>query len=264
MVHNMKNNLKKEGFTLIEIMVSMVISSLVIAGVYGVYTIQQRSYTVQEQVSEMQQRIRSAVDFMSREMRMAGYNPPDPYDPNNACENAAITQANTTGTQANPIIFAFSYCDVTANSSTTPISYTSVMRTSTYQLNNRVLGLLRDNDISPTVIAEGVDAVEFRHIGQDNIGMPIVLNSPVADPSTIRAVQISMLVRSTYPDPKYTNTTVYKPASVIAAEKANPPISVQPWDINGDEPGAGNPPNDNFHRRLLITTIYLRNMGVQQ
>lgn len=264
MVQDMKYKVKNKGFTLIEIMVSMVISSLVISGVYGVYTIQQRSYTVQEQVSEMQQRIRAAVDFMLREMRMAGYNPPEPYDPGNACDGATITQANITATQDEPQFFAFSYCDVTSNSSTTPITYTSVIKTSTYQLNNRVLGLLRDNDISPTAIAEGVDAVEFRYIGQDNTGRPVVLNAPVADPRDIHAVEISMLVRSTYPDPKYINTMVYKPASVIAAEKENPPVSVPTWDINGNESGTGNPPNDNFHRRLLITTIYLRNMGIQE
>ncbi|MCW5213699.1 prepilin-type N-terminal cleavage/methylation domain-containing protein, partial [Desulfobulbus sp. TB] len=47
---------KESGVTLVEIMVSMVIASFVFAGIYGVYTIQQRSYTVQEQVSEMQQK----------------------------------------------------------------------------------------------------------------------------------------------------------------------------------------------------------------
>ncbi|HSN23169.1 MAG TPA: prepilin-type N-terminal cleavage/methylation domain-containing protein [Methylomicrobium sp.] len=260
----MECKLKNNGFTLIEIMVSMVISSLVIAGVYGVYTIQQRSYTVQEQVSEMQQRIRAAVDFMSREMRVAGYDPPEPYDPGNACQGATITQADTTATQSNPQFFAFSYCDVTASSNTPPITYTSVMRTSRYQLENRVLGLQRDDDKSATAIAEGVDAIEFRYLGpiDPNTRKPTVLNAPVADRSMIRAVQISMLVRSTYPDPKYTNSTVYKPASVIEAEKKDE--IVPDWDINGDTAGTGNPPNDNFHRRLLITTIYLRNMGVQQ
>lgn len=258
MVRAMKCQLKNNGFTLIEIMVSMVISSLVIAGVYGVYTIQQRSYTVQEQVSEMQQRIRAAVDFMSREMRMAGYDPPEPYDPGNTCQGATINQANTTVTQGNLIFFDFSYCEVTADMNAKPISYTSAMRRSRYQLDNDgVLGLWRDNDISPTAIAEGVDAVEFQYLGQGGV----VLSAPV-DRAAIRAVQISMLVRSTYPDPKYTNTTVYKPASVIEAEKKGE--TVPDWDINGTEAGTGNPPNDNFHRRLLITTIYLRNMGVQQ
>lgn len=253
MVRAMKCQLKNKGFTLIEIMVSMVISSLVIAGVYGVYTIQQRSYTVQEQVSEMQQRIRAAVDFMSREMRMAGYDPPEPYDPGNTCQGAIINQANMTATQGNLIFFDFSYCEVTADINAKPISYTSAMRRSRYQLDNGVLGLWRDNDISPTAIAEGVDAVEFQYLGQGGV----VLSAPV-DRAAIRAVQISMLVRSTYPDMKYTDSTEYKPASVLDAERQR--LTVPAWNISPRT----NPPNDNFHRRLLITTIYLRNMGVQQ
>ena len=60
----MERTLRNEGgFTLIEMMVAMVIASFVFAGIYGVYTIQQRSYTVQEQVSEMQQRLSSLWSF---------------------------------------------------------------------------------------------------------------------------------------------------------------------------------------------------------
>lgn len=232
----MKYIKKQDGFTLIEIMVSIAISSLVIAGVYGVYTIQQRSYTVQEQVAEMQQRLRAAVNFMSREVRMAGYNPPAPYDPSNACDDAEITQADAQ-------TFAFSYCDVTANTSTTPVSYTSVLRRSTYQLDNKgVLGLLRDNAVTPMPVAEGINAVEFRYLGQGGA----VLAAPV-DRTAIRAVQISMLVRSTYPDMKHTDKMLYLPRSMDKT-----------WNGTFN----ANPPNDNFHRRLLITTVYLRNMGL--
>ncbi len=226
-------------------MVSMVISSLVIAGVYGVYTIQQRSYTVQEQVSEMQQRIRAAVDFMSREMRVAGYDPPEPYDPGNACQGATITQADMTATPSNPQFFAFSYCDVTASSNTPPITYTSRIRTSRYQLENRALGLLRDNDKSATTIAEGVDAIEFQYRGRGGTVLP----APVANPRDVHAVDISMLVRSTYPDMKHTDTVLYLPRS-----------KDRTWNGTFNV----NPPNDNFHRRLLVTTVYLRNMGVQE
>lgn len=235
----MKYLKKKNGFTLIEIMVSIAISSLVIAGVYGVYTIQQRSYTVQEQVSEMQQRIRAAVDFMSREMRMAGYNPPAPYDPADDCDDAEISLAEEKK-------FSFSYCDVEENTDGTFAA--SLLRSvyrfyDAYNDNNGTpdaLGIERD-DGSVMPIAEGIDAIEFRYIGGNGVPLP----ASVADPSTIRAVEISMLVRSTYPDMKHTDSVLYVPRSG-KADWISP-----------------NPPNDNFHRRLLTTTIYLRNMGIQ-
>ena len=43
---------KNKGFTLIEILVSLAILGIVLAGIYSVYTMQHKSYIVQEQVAE--------------------------------------------------------------------------------------------------------------------------------------------------------------------------------------------------------------------
>jgi len=42
--------LNKKGITLIELLVAMIISAAVIAGIYRVFVAQTRAYTVQEQV----------------------------------------------------------------------------------------------------------------------------------------------------------------------------------------------------------------------
>jgi len=70
----MKENNEK-GFTLVELMIAMVIAAIVMTSVYSVYSAQQRSYIVQEQVAAMHQNLRSAMYFMEREIRMAGCNP---------------------------------------------------------------------------------------------------------------------------------------------------------------------------------------------
>lgn len=239
----MKDILKnKNGFTLIEIMVSMVISSLVIAGIYGVYTIQQRSYTVQEQVTEMQQKIRSAIDFMMTEMRSAGYSPGDPYDEKDVCKNAEIK----TMTSDN---FVFEYCKIEKTGAS---SYTAERMKSTYLMYDTNSDNIKDalyvqhGDDSSTkrALVEGVDAVEFRYLDKNG--------AVAAKPGDIRVVQISLLVRASNPDPRYTDTIKYVPASKAAD-----------WDINGSVANTGNPANDNFHRMLLITSVKLRNMGLQ-
>ena len=51
---------KNKGFTLIEILVSLAILGIVLAGIYSVYNMQHKSYIVQEQVTEMQQSERIA------------------------------------------------------------------------------------------------------------------------------------------------------------------------------------------------------------
>lgn len=61
------------GVTLIELLVVLVMSGILIGALYRVFISQQKSYTVQEQVSDMQQNIRAAMDRMSTEIRMAGY-----------------------------------------------------------------------------------------------------------------------------------------------------------------------------------------------
>ncbi len=63
----------QHGFTLIELMIAMAISLLVVLGVYEIFTSQQKAYNVQDQVAEMQQNGRVAIDMMTREIRMAGY-----------------------------------------------------------------------------------------------------------------------------------------------------------------------------------------------
>jgi prepilin-type N-terminal cleavage/methylation domain-containing protein len=69
-MHKLK---KDEGLTLIELMVAMAISAILIAAIYRTFIGQQKTYTVQEQVVDMQQNVRVAINKMMREIRMAGF-----------------------------------------------------------------------------------------------------------------------------------------------------------------------------------------------
>lgn len=64
--------IKNKGFTLIEILVSLAILGIVLAGIYSVYRMQHKSYIVQEQVAEMQQNERIALQMITRDIRTAG------------------------------------------------------------------------------------------------------------------------------------------------------------------------------------------------
>ncbi len=61
------------GFTLIELMIVMGIFAGVSGAAYAMYSVQQRSYFMQEQLVEMQQNIRAFEFFMEKDVRMAGY-----------------------------------------------------------------------------------------------------------------------------------------------------------------------------------------------
>jgi type IV pilus assembly protein PilW len=64
-----------EGFTLVELMVSMGIGMVILAAVTTTFMSQTRIYNAQEQINEMQQNARGALDIIAREVKMAGYNP---------------------------------------------------------------------------------------------------------------------------------------------------------------------------------------------
>jgi len=63
----------KNGVTLIELLIALVISALLIAALYRTFIGQQKTYTVQEQVVDTQQNVRVAINKMMRDIRMAGF-----------------------------------------------------------------------------------------------------------------------------------------------------------------------------------------------
>jgi type IV pilus assembly protein PilW len=73
--------IKERGVTLIELLVTLVICSIVVAGIYRVFIAQSKAYTVQDQVAEVQQTVRSALDILLRDLRMAGYEDDSPISP---------------------------------------------------------------------------------------------------------------------------------------------------------------------------------------
>jgi len=64
---------ESKGLTLTEVLVALVVSAILIAGLYQTFIGQQKTYTVQEQVVDMQQNARLAINRMMKEMRMAGF-----------------------------------------------------------------------------------------------------------------------------------------------------------------------------------------------
>ena len=63
----------ERGITLIELLVALAIFGMTIGAIYRVFIAQARAYTVQDQVVEVQQDIRGAMELMLRDLRMAGF-----------------------------------------------------------------------------------------------------------------------------------------------------------------------------------------------
>lgn len=68
-------HLKQSGLTIVELMVGLMLSLLLVAGVLQVYLGSQTTYKVTEGLSRMQESTRSAAELIAKEIRMAGYIP---------------------------------------------------------------------------------------------------------------------------------------------------------------------------------------------
>lgn len=68
---NMKRLSASMGLTLIELMVAMTVGMVVLGALTTTLILQRKAYAIQEQVVEMTQTARAAMDIIGREVRMA-------------------------------------------------------------------------------------------------------------------------------------------------------------------------------------------------
>ena len=71
----MRNN-GTAGFSLIEVMAAIVILGIAMTAVFSTFLFQQKSYTTQVRVAEMQQNLRDAGEMITRDIRMCTYGIP--------------------------------------------------------------------------------------------------------------------------------------------------------------------------------------------
>jgi prepilin-type N-terminal cleavage/methylation domain-containing protein len=69
----LKNDFR--GFTLVEMVLALAISSIVLAAIYSVFTIANKNFTTQNAAANAQQNLRSAIGLMARDIRLAGLDP---------------------------------------------------------------------------------------------------------------------------------------------------------------------------------------------
>ena len=213
-----------QGFTLTEVMIAMVLTSLVMGVVYSTYYSQQKSAVVQEQVSGMQQSLRMAMYYMESEIRMAGYDP-------TGTAGAGIQTPNP-----NSIRFTMDIAGAANGDGDGVISATG--EDITYALydadGDGDTDLGRDTGSGNVLFAENIDALDFIYLDEDNMA--------TVNANDIRSVQISVVARTGQGDPGYTNNDDYQnqvPTTIYS--------------------GGG----DNFRRKLLTAQVKCRNLGLE-
>jgi len=263
---------RQAGFTLVELMVTLVVAFLVIAAVYASFKVQQQNEKAQQQVSQIQQNLRAAMDIMSRDFVVAG------YDPSNTGDYGPITGYNfdskTFNTNSTNFSFTGDLCEETDSSnkpnkpdencqSSSPYSGDKILETYLYEYHDSdgdglgdelTIYVYYDSDGNGTddtrdrqAIANNIDQIEFRYLQADG--------TPTAVLNDIVAVRVTILARADEPDFKYTDNNTY---STTFTTMDGTVVAGTTWD----PADFAYPNNLNYRRRMLAKTIYLRNIGL--
>lgn len=70
---NAKGKRHRGGFTLVEVLLALVLTAILLAGIYNLFGSQEKSQVLVDQMAEMNQNLRVAATMITRDMRMAGY-----------------------------------------------------------------------------------------------------------------------------------------------------------------------------------------------
>jgi len=203
---------KESGFTLVELLIAMTIGLIILTALSSTFLMQRKIYDIQEQVVEMVQNARAAMDMMTREIRMAG------YDPTGAGFDGITYDADQLQIQANidddeDIINTDGSYDDNEN-----ITYAYYDENSAYPYQiKRKTG--NGNFVS---FAENIEAFTFDYLEADGVTKV----TTTADNDKIRQIKVTITARTTKPDPDYTDPTyghyrTYTLTSVITPRNLN-------------------------------------------
>jgi type IV pilus assembly protein PilW len=281
----MNKSSKSNGFTLVELLVAMVITGIVSAAIFSTFLSQQKSYLIQEQVAEMQQNLRAAMNMTVRDIRMAGYSQGVPgfgitdIRPRDKNDNVDFT---ITGNGA--FEFMADFDDNGTLSGGETISYS--VYDSPVATPDGITDLARDSGGGRQLVAENIEALGFAYAFDAN-------GDGILDTYNVGGnKQVIWAVASVGNNALDTNLDTNRDGNINAADGpgggnaiigGTPIPDVDPQDIravriwmlartgHGDKSflntktyTIGNKvitPNNNLHMRLLTTTVKCRNMG---
>lgn len=178
MSYSQKSN--ERGFTLVELVIGLAISLILMGVAVSMLNVQRKSYSFQEQVTEMQQNIRAATDMMVREIRMAGYDP----------SGAGFTGIGTHTTELVQIL-----ADIDGDGTTTSLYEDITYRYYDASAGTRSCQIWRDTGTEFQSLAENIDALNFSYYDGDGVA--------TSTASSIRQIEITIRGRTAKSDPDF-------------------------------------------------------------
>ncbi len=228
-------SMREKGFTIIELLVAMGVGAIVMMAVMTAFISQHNSYLAQENVVEMQQNLKVAMDMISNDIRSAGYNPAKADGvgiitalPGRLGFTRDLNGDGDTLDGGEAITYGFSLANDNGKD--------GLADTGTAPLGRNIGSSDGTGGSGFQQLAQNFQAIEFLYLLSNGTQTTM---PTAAQLDSIRSISISILAVTSSPDKNFTNNTVYTTASGAT------------W-------GSG----DNLRRRMLITTVKCRNLGL--
>ena len=181
---------RQAGFSFVEIMIAVLISTIVLFAIYLVYASNLTTAAWGNKKVELQQNARVALDMMEREIRMAGYDP----------QNTGAAAIQSTPLNASDLIFT---ADVDGDNVTEKVQYTfnaasQTITRSLWRWNGTGWTSISTNE----VVADGVSSLAPSHINCDGTINPTTTTAPftycdgnnksTSTPASVRKITIAI------------------------------------------------------------------------
>ena len=204
---------KESGFTLVELLIAMTIGLIILGALSSTFLMQRKVYGVQEQIVEMVQTARAAMDMMSREIRMAGYDPKGSAGAEiiTASTNSIRFTIDITGGESDGIdndgdgnvdeADEAAFGDGDTSDSNENITYSLYTPADGIQK----LGRKSKAGANNQPVAEHVQSLEFQYWDEDGV----LLATPVSA-ADVRRIEVTIKVRTAKPDADYSTNGGYR------------------------------------------------------
>ncbi len=208
------------GFSIVELLVTLVVASIVIGGIYLTSVSQERSMHIEDRVSEVQGNLRAGIYILTKDLRSAGYDPDCTSPPCTGFTSASNTAL--TFVRNNPA--------------------TNAQETISYVLydsgGDGDMDLGRSlNGSTPQPVVENTDTVNFVYF--DKNGNRLLPPLSTTDLANIKVVEIALIAHAAVGDPNYS-----------AAGRTFQNFQGETIFIA---------PTDNFRRRMIRARVFCRN-----
>jgi type IV pilus assembly protein PilW len=194
------------GFSLVELLISMLVGLLILFAVHESFTVHNRHFKTQELNVEMVQNARVGLDFIVRELRMAGYNPTGTLNYCAGTNTATNTPcAGITSAAGNSISFA---ADLNGNGNLTAdntnpdenITYTTYTEGGVMYVGRTCQGTRQ-----PVVM--NISALSFNYYDGSN--------QTTTNLALIRKIRVSVTARAALPDRNNVYSTITLSSDIV-------------------------------------------------